>query len=69
LGNPREAIVALPLANFLDAIFLCDLGNFLEGIFFFVVENFLEGIFAIKFTKNRENENGPPPKERRAYFS
>ena len=49
--------MALPLANFLDAIFLCDLGNFLEGI------------FVIKVTKNRENEKGPPPKERRAYFS
>ena len=50
LGNPRDAILALPLANFLDAILRCDLGNFLDGIFFLAVENFLEGIFVMAVT-------------------
>jgi hypothetical protein len=69
LGNFREAIVAIPLANFLEGILLRDLGNFLEGIFFLDVENLLDGIFLIKRTKTLKMKNGPPPRERRAYFS
>ena len=43
----REAILAVPLANFLDGIFVWDLGNFLEGIFFLMVEDFFDGSFAM----------------------